>query len=197
MPAGSMLDSIVDHQYHQPAEVPLPGDRVLLEAKAHIEPTVATETIKPVETDAHSSDTARQLSRASSGDNHGQGHDDQDPTAAAETSQALDQPAGAHEDGHEHEQSAVATVQPQEFEQCISARTIGHSSEEARVEAKALALELEQQIAQKEMDVAIERSREREIEFAEAERHRGDVALGPMSASDRMQQHYAEAESMR
>jgi hypothetical protein len=196
MPAGSMLDTIVDHQHHL-SEVPLPGDRVLLEAKAHTEAIVATHNTKPIDAGASSSDTVRQLSRVGSGDNHGQGHDDQDPTAATETSRGLDQPAGAHEDGREHEQSAVTTGQSQEFENSISARTIGNSSEEARVEAKALALELERQIAQKEMDVAIQRAREREIEIAEAERHHGDTALDPVSASERMQRSYAEAESMR
>lgn len=65
--------------------------------------------------------------------------------------------------------------------------------EEARLEAKALALALERQIAQKEMDVAVERARKRDIEVAEAGTERGVV----VRASERVQRHYAEAESMR
>ena len=98
----------------------------------------------------------------------------------------------------EHEQGLSAGADhSQEIERSSTVQAFASSPEEAKVEAKALALELERQIAQEEMDVAIGRARAREIEFAKAAERRGDIALSAVTASERMQQHYIEAESTR
>jgi hypothetical protein len=210
MSAGSMLDTsvdIVEQRHQQPAEVrgiectkSVSRDGGLLEAKGNAEPMVATDTTDSVAIDASSINMARRSPRISSRDQYGQGHTDQDliTTAATATTQPLDQLGGAHELLGEHEQGLSAGADhSQEIERSSTVQAFASSPEEAKVEAKALALELERQIAQEEMDVAMGRARAREIEFAKAAERRGDIALSAVTASERMQQHYIEAESMR
>ena len=163
---GSRLDTI-EHQYrHQHQR---PAEAAGIESKKGVpgegRHLESVVAGEPiVTTAADSSESARQSPSVSSG----YGSDrDLVITAAIATCHALLQPAA---------------------EQLIET-----TPEEARLEAKALALALERQIAQKEMDVAVERARKRDIEVAEAGTERGVV----VRASERVQRHYAEAESMR